>query len=71
MLHAYIHRKELVFTPSVSLVEMWLCVCNCIYPEAALAFLASSLVAGVGSQGVKDWFIFICKFIYNIMWEGS
>lgn len=48
MVYTYVHRKEQVFILSVSIVKMWLFMCNCIYPEAALAFQASSSLAGVG-----------------------
>jgi hypothetical protein len=41
-------------------------VCNHVYPKAALAFKVSNSVAGVGNQGIKDWLVFICIFIYKI-----
>jgi hypothetical protein len=32
---------------------LWATLCKCIYSQAALAFLARSSVAGLGSQRVK------------------
>jgi hypothetical protein len=41
--------------------SLWGFLCKCIYPQAALVFLAGNSVVGLGSQGVNK----IKKLILN------